>query len=307
MRTVSKRENFLGLDEEWADIERARVVILPAPYEWTSSYVKGTKNAPQAILSASQQVELYDEELDGEPYRWTDGIATLAPMRFDENRKNERAIHAISNQVKSLLDAGKFVVTLGGEHTVAVGTTKAHTTHYKNLSVLQLDAHADLRQQYEHNPYSHASTMARIYEFNKNIVPVGIRSLCVEEKDFIQQNEIGIFFAYKMKKGYYKRARGRQCLPVQNKVINQLREFVYLTLDCDYFDPSVIPSLGTPEPGGFGWDETLSLFRKLTESKKIIGFDVCELLPIPGIVFSEFTIAKLIYKLIGYTFSQKEN
>jgi agmatinase len=343
MKTLSKTENFLGLDDEWSDIERAKVVILPAPYEWTSSYVKGAQNAPRAILSASQYVELYDEELNDEPYKRTGGIATLIPMKFDENcslrsptpsayGKNAMAIHEISKQVQSLLDAGKFIVTLGGEHTIAVGAVKAHSARYQNLSVLQLDAHADLRQQYEENPYSHASTMARIYEFNKNIVQVGIRSLCIEEKDFIQQNEIKTFYAYKMKEGYYEARRqgGKEARRQEGKeanrlapsplsplpytwydaVINQLREFVYLTLDCDYFDPSVIPSLGTPEPGGFGWDETLRFLKKLTESKKIVGFDVSEISPanffskksLSGIVYSEFTIAKLIYKLIGYIF-----
>ncbi|MBM3237624.1 agmatinase family protein [Candidatus Poribacteria bacterium] len=330
MKTVSKTENFLGLDDEWADIERAKVVIFPAPYEFTSSYVKGAKNAPQAILSASQYVELYDEELSDEPYKWTGGIATLFPMKFDENCKDATAVHEISKQVQSLLDAGKFIVTLGGEHTIAVGAVKAHSARYENLSVLQLDAHADLRQQYEENPYSHASTMARIYEFNKNIVPVGIRSLCVEEKDFIQQNEIKTFYAYKMKEGFYEVGRRKAeggskeevflppsdfPLPTSSAptwhdaVINQLTEFVYLTLDCDYFDPSVIPSLGTPEPGGFGWDETLRFLKKLTASKKIVGFDVSEISPANffskkslGLVYSEFTIAKLIYKLIGYIF-----
>ena len=338
MKTLSKTENFLGLDNEWADIERAKVVILPMPYEFTSSYVKGSQNAPRAILSASQYVELYDEELNGEPYKWTNGIATLVPMSFDEScslrspttssyGKDATAIHEISKQVQSLLDAGKFIVTLGGEHTIAVGTIKPHSVRYKNLSVLQLDAHADLRQQYEGNPYSHASTIARIYEFNKNIVQVGIRSLCVEEKDFIQQNEIETFYAYKMKEGYYneevrrqegKRAKGQEGKGARRQssslllnplnstwydaVINQLKEFVYLTLDCDYFDPSIIPSLGTPEPGGFGWDETLGFLKKLTESKKIVGFDVSEISPVSGLVYSEFTIAKLIYKLIGYIF-----
>ena len=295
MKTLNKTENFLGLDDEWSDIERAKVVILPAPYEFTSSYVKGTKNAPQAILSASHYVELYDEELDDEPYKWTDGIATLYPMEFDENYKNATAIDAIRRKVQLLVYAGKLVITLGGEHTIAVGTTKAHSARYKDLSVLQLDAHADLRQQYDNNPYSHASTMARIYEFNENIVQVGIRSLSVEEKDFIQQNEIDTFYAHKMKEGYYW----------HEGVIDGLGEFVYLTLDCDYFDPAVIPSLGTPEPGGFGWDETLMFFRKLTEAKKIVGFDVSELSPIPGLVHSEFTIAKLIYKLIGYIFNNQ--
>ncbi|MBC8231921.1 agmatinase family protein [bacterium] len=314
MKTLNKTENFLGLDDEWSDIERAKVVILPAPYEFTSSYVKGTKNAPQAILSASQYVELYDEELDDEPYKWTGGIATLYPMEFDENYKNATAIDAIKRKVQLLVYAGKFIVTLGGEHTIAVGTTKAHSVRYKDLSVLQLDAHADLRQQYDNNPYSHASTMARIYEFNENIVQVGIRSLSVEEKDFIQQNEIDTFYAHKMKEGFdgfgTPSALNPAPLRTQPKgyywhegVINRLGEFVYLTLDCDYFDPAVIPSLGTPEPGGFAWDETLMFFRKLTESKKIVGFDVSELSPIPGLVHSEFTIAKLIYKLIGYIFN----
>ena len=304
MKTLSKRENFLGLDDEWADIERAKIVILPAPYEFTSSYVKGTKNAPQAILSASQYVELYDEELDGEPYKWTGGIATIVPMRFDENCTNATAIDAIKRKVQLLLYADKVVITLGGEHTIAVGTVKAHSARYKDLSVLQLDAHADLRQQYENNPYSHASTMARIYEFNQNIVQVGIRSLCVEEKDFIQRNKIDIFYAHKMKLGDYNSGGPTW----HNAVIYRLGEFVYLTLDCDYFDPSVIPSLSTPEPGGFGWDETLRFFKKLTESKKIVGFDVSEISPISGLVHSEFTIATLIYKLIGYIFNhQKEN
>lgn len=287
---------FLGLDPEWRSPERARAVILPLPYEATTSYLKGTARAPAAILDASQYLELYDEELDVEIFRLSEGIATLSPLVFDGLR-DAAAVEAVRRSVVQLLLQDKTVVSLGGEHTIAIGAAQAHTERYGELSILHLDAHSDLRQVYEGNPYSHGCSMARIYDFNRNIVQVGIRSQGKEEAEFIKERRIATFYALDLRRGRYGPADAWQ-----STVIERLKESVYLTLDCDFFDPSLIPALGTPEPGGFGWDETIAFLRKLSQERRIVGFDINELSPSPPSTHSEFIVAKLIYKLLGYLF-----
>jgi agmatinase len=289
--------NFLALPEQWSGLERSRVVVLPVSYEHTTSYRKGTASGPEAILEASGQVELYDEELDAEVYAVTDGIATCKPM--DPGGNDAAAVDSIRKQVFNLIEKGKTVVCIGGEHTISVGAARAFSERYLDLSVLQLDAHSDLREEYEGNSYSHACVMARIYEFNQNIVQVGIRSQCREEADFIRKKKINTFYAFDLKSGRY----GADRYAWHDAVIGSLRENVYLTIDCDFFDPGLMPAVGTPEPGGFGWHETVSFLRSLSERRRIVGFDITELSPMPGLVHPQFVMAKLIYKLIGYMFS----
>jgi len=291
-------ENFLALPEQWSEFERSRVVVLPLPYEHTTSFGKGTASGPGAVLEASGQVELYDEELDTEIYTATDGIATLRPVDF--RGKDAAAIESIRKQVFGLIDKGKTVVCIGGEHTISIGPARAFSERYPDLSVLQLDAHSDLREEYEGNRYSHACVMARIYEFNKNIVQVGIRSQCREEADFIRQRKIDTFYAFDLKSRRY----GADRYAWHDTVIGSLSENVYLSIDCDFFDPGLMPAVGTPEPDGFGWHETVTFLRRLSERRKIVGFDITELSPIPGLVHPQFVMAKLIYKLIGYIFSR---
>lgn len=290
MSAPANKPVFLGLDEEWSSSERSRFIILPAPYEVTTSYGGGTGRAPDAIIEASRYVELYDEELRCEPYRITGGIATAGPIVFGPDRRGADAVGEIRKEVLRHIGSGKTVVTIGGEHTIAVGAALAHAEFYENLSILQLDAHSDLRQEYEGDRYSHASAMARIYEQHPQIVQVGIRSQCEEEALFISEKGIRTFYAHELKSCRLDR---------QDAIFAALQENVYLTLDCDFFDPSLIPALGTPEPGGFGWDETIAFLRRLAAERNIVGFDVNELAPVPGLSHPQFTIAKLIYRLIG--------
>lgn len=289
---------FLGLEEQWSGLDSSKAVIIPAPYEHTTSYGKGTALGPKAILEASCFLELYDEELDREIYRLPNGIATLPPLQFSAKCRDADAVELIHNSVSGMIDRGKKVACIGGEHTIAIGAALAHAQSYHDLSILQLDAHSDLRDEYEGNRYSHASAMARIYERHEHIVQVGIRSQSREEADFIKQKKINAFYAFDLKSRRY----GSDQYAWHNAVINALKQNVYLTFDCDFFDPSLIPALGTPEPGGFGWDETIAFLRKLALHRNVVGFDVNELSPVPHLIHPQFTIAKLIYKLIGYMF-----
>jgi agmatinase len=293
--------NFLALPEQWSGLERSRVVVLPVCYEHTTSFGKGTASGPGSVLEASGQVELYDEELGIEIYTVTGGFATVKPMDIGGN--DAVAVESIRKLVHGLIVKDKTVVCIGGEHTISIGSARAHSERYPDLSILQLDAHSDLREEYEGNRYSHACVMARIYEFNKDIVQVGIRSQCREEADFIRQKKINTFYAYDLKNRRY----GADQHAWQDAVIGSLRENVYLTIDCDFFDPGLMPAVGTPEPGGFGWHETVSFLRRLAERRRVVGFDITELSPIPGLIHPQFVIAKLIYKLIGYIFSRSHS
>lgn len=294
-------QRFLRLDPEWSSPERAGVTILPVPYEQTTSYIKGTIDAPGAILDASQYLELYDEELDAEIFRLCGGIATLPALRFGEGCRDADAVETIRQSVRRELDRNKMVVCIGGEHTIAIGPAQAYTERFGDISILHFDAHSDLRQVYEGSPYSHGCSMARIYDFNRNIVQVGIRSQGKEEADFIKEHRIATFYDVAIKQGRYGPGTSWH-----EAVIERLHDEVYITFDCDFFDPSLIPALGTPEPGGFGWDETLALLRKLSLEKRIVGFDINELSPAPPYIHSQFIIAKLIYKLIGYIVTGRE-
>ncbi|HET6514595.1 MAG TPA: agmatinase [Thermodesulfovibrionales bacterium] len=296
--TLLPPRNFLNLPEEWSGLDRSRVVILPVPYEHTTSYGKGTASGPVSVLAASGQVELYDEELGAEIYRVTGGIATLEPMEFQSF--DATALGLIEEQVHGLIEKGKTVVCIGGEHSISIGAVHAHSRRYANLSVLQLDAHSDLRDEYEGDRYSHACVMARVYDFNKDIVQVGIRSQCAAEAEFIKREGIKTFYDYSIRQREYG-GGGRSW---DEEVIDFLKGDVYLTFDCDFFDPALMPAVGTPEPGGFGWYETLSFLRRLAKRRNIVGFDITELSPLPGLIHPQFIIAKLIYKLIGYISSR---
>jgi len=287
--------SFLGLDEEWSSPDRSKVIILPVPFEYTTSYGKGTASAPRSILDASSYLELYDEELDAEIYRLSSGIATMPPVEFGGKRDDE-AVDLVREQVMSLISQDKRVICIGGEHTIAVGAVRAHADRYRELSVLQLDAHSDLRDEYGGSRYSHASAMARIHDFHPAVVEVGIRSQCAEEAEFIKNNNVDVFYAVDLKRGKY----GPDTASWADAVIGKLKENVYVTFDCDFLDPSIMPAVGTPEPGGFGWDETMIFLRALASRRNVVGFDVNELAPIHGLVHPQFTISKLIYKFLGY-------
>ncbi len=266
-------------------------MILPVPYEQTTTYQVGTKNAPQAIIAASQEVETFDEELKFEASEV--GICTLEEMEIATSDP-EKMLQKIHRATIDLINRHKRVVMLGGEHTISAGAVKAFKEKYPNLSVLQMDAHADLRDSYQDNRFSHACVMRRIGELS-HFVGVGIRNLSVEEHEFIRQNQANILFAQDMRNDH----RWKE------KVLERLDEDVYLTLDLDFFDPSILPAVGTPEPGGFLWYETLDFLRSLIDGKNLVGFDVVELCPIPSFAAPDFLTAKLIYKIITYVVHKK--
>jgi len=287
------KKNFLAIDEKYSNYEDSLIAVLPVPFEQTTSYGKGTSKGPKAILDASHYVEFFDEELDRELcFEKGKGICALYPPEF-KNLKGKKALELIYKYVKQLIDDKKFVVTLGGEHSISTAPIQAHFDSYKDLSILHFDAHSDLRQEYEGSKYSHASFAARVAEFTTSITQVGIRAQCKDEYDFIKEKKINTFYAFEIRNCVY----GNDW---QIKVIDTLKENVYITFDVDYFDPSIMPSTGTPEPNGFFWDETMKLLKMLGEKKNVVGFDVVELSPRKDFPYPDFLTAKLIYKMLNY-------
>jgi agmatinase len=289
--TYGIEKNFLAIEDKYSNYRNSLIAILPAPYEATTSYGKGTAKGPEAILNASHYVEFFDEELNRE-LCFEKGISSIKKLDF-RGKKGKTALDLIYKNVDALIKDKKFVVTLGGEHSISTAPVKAHFDNYKNLSVLHFDAHSDLRNSYEGTKYSHASFAARVAEFTTDITQVGIRAQCKEEYDFIKEKGIRTFYAYQIRNGEY----GNNW---QKEVVKTLKKNVYITFDVDYFDPSIMPKTGTPEPDGFFWNETTQLFKLLSESHNVVGFDVVELAPDKNNPFPDFLTAKLIYKMLNY-------
>lgn len=290
MKVLSKEEAFLAVPESsLCDYKNSKFVIQQVPYEHTSSYLEGSAKGPSAIVAASHFVEFYDEELDVETYK-SCGIATLPPMDFKDAVDGE-AIDLIEKQTSRLISDEKYVVSIGAEHTVTLGFVKAHAAKYPDLTVVQIDAHSDLRLAYHDNPYSHASVMARVHELDIPLVQIGIRAQCKEEADLIKSSgNIHTFYAHTIRKNSNWIA----------DVISKTGKNVYLTIDADGFDPAIMPAVGTAEPNGLFWVETLEFLKRLFTEKNVVGFDVVECAPMEGSILSEYTLAKLIYRLIGY-------
>ena len=287
-------DNFGGLSEEDSLYEKARAVIFPIPLERTTSYEHGTRNGPSAILAASRNMELYDDELDCEIYKDA-GIATAPAIDTMDGTLDDVIAEIFTAQCEFLED-GKLPVALGGEHSLTPPLVRAAAKKYGDLSVLQIDAHADLRDDYQGNPSSHACAMRRVVEICP-AVQVGIRSLSVEEANAIPRLKTKIYWARDIARA-----------PLKDwiaKVIADLSPNVYLTVDLDGFDPSIVPATGTPEPGGLDWYQVTSLIRAVASQKKIVAMDVVELLPQPGDHASDFLAAKLVYKTLGYIFCRK--
>jgi len=285
---MKKKPGFGDLPHGYDAYESSKIVIVPVPYDGTSTWLKGADRGPHAIVEASWNMYLYDTETGSEVYRH--GIHTDAPVRV--NKSPELMAEAVRERVDHHIRAGKFVVTLGGEHTVAIGAVRAHARRYENLCVLQLDAHADLQDEFDGSRYNHACTMARIKE-SCPIVQVGVRSMDAAERRTAEPGRI--FYAEDI-------TPGGAWIDMATK---QLTEAVYVTIDVDAFDTSIMPATGTPEPGGMLWSEVLALLRRTAGSKNIVGFDVVELCPNEYSKPYDFTAAKLVYKLLGYIF--KEN
>ncbi|MHC4115403.1 MAG: agmatinase [Planctomycetota bacterium] len=277
--------NYGYLPEEYSDPENASIVILPVAYDGTSTWVKGADKGPEAIIEASANMELYDIETDSEVYKC--GIFTERLIGGEIS--TIEMVEAVVDNVKYYLDKDKFTIVIGGEHSVNIGSIKAHTEKYDDLTILQLDAHTDLRDEYNGSKYNHACVMARAKEVC-SIVQVGVRSMDVSEKDSIDPSRI--FFA----KDIYGHTDWIK------KVVSKLSDNVYITIDLDVFDPSIMPSTGTPEPGGLLWYDVLAILKAVSNKKNIVGFDVVELCPDGRNKAPDFLAAKLIYKLLSYKF-----
>lgn len=286
-------DNFGGISEQDSLYDKARAVVFPVPLERTTTYQHGTRNGPGAILAASRNMELYDEELELETYKEV-GIATLPAIDTMDGTLDEVLAELFAAQC-ALLDDDKFPIALGGEHSLTPPLVSAVARKYKDLSVLQIDAHADLREQYQGNSKSHACAMRRVVEICP-AVQVGIRSLSMEEAQAIPILSTKVYWANDIVHAPLK--------SWISKVVADLSPNVYLTIDLDGFDPSIVPATGTPEPGGLDWHQVTSLIRAVAEHKKIVGMDIVELLPQPGDHASDFLAAKLLYKCLGYIFCQ---
>ena len=289
MNYLSNKQGFLGIDNKFSFKEK--VVVVPFGLEKTVSYGGGTKNGPKEIIRASHQVELYDEELNCEPYKKI-GIKTLKPFKIDKNIK--KALNKVSKINENILKKGIFPLTLGGEHSITPGCIAPFAKKYKNLCILHFDAHADLRDSYNGEKYSHASAIRRCLD-NKNIslISFGIRNISKSEIQYLKENSkrIKIFWAKDKKNWNFNSFKKL----VKNKK-------VYLTFDVDGLDSSIMPATGTPEPGGLLWDETLEIIKIAMKNSNVVGADINELAPIKGFNSYNFLVAKLAYKILSYKF-----
>lgn len=289
---VKTERQFIGSEVE-SSYEAAKVVILPIPYEMTTTYRKGCKYGPEAILEASDQLECYDEELErsvGEEV----GIYTeeaIADTRIQEV-SSEAMLEVTQRKVAELIADGKFVIGLGGEHSITTGIVLAYRQAMSEpFTVIQIDAHGDLRYEYEGSIHNHACVMRRIVEMGLPTLPVGIRSICKEEATLIKDKEIPVIWA---------RDIANEANWIEKAIAQIKTDKVFITIDLDGIDPALIPGVGTPEPGGLNWYALLKFLKRVFETHTVIGCDVMELAPVADTVVSQFTAAKLVYKLVGY-------
>ncbi len=280
--------NYGGLEGDFTEYKNAGIVVLPVPYDGTSTWLKGADKGPQAILEASANMELYDIETDSEVY--TKGIATLAPVT--ESASPEAMADAVEMRVDAILNDKKFPVIVGGEHSVSIGAIRAFAKHYEDFSVLQLDAHSDMRDSYEGSDHNHACVMARAKEM-ASVAQVGIRSSCAEEKHNIDPERI--FYAHEIK----------ESSTWMYDVSEKLSDNVYITIDLDVLDPAYMPSTGTPEPDGLNYREVINFLKLINERHNIIGLDVVELCPNEINKAPDFLAAKLIYQILSIKYNQQ--
>lgn len=291
MRHIGPCLSFLGLPEYSQSVETARAVIVAAPYDGTTTFRSGTREGPRAILAASRELECYEEDTGTEPYR--QGIATLGEIQVTaaSPRDMVERVRAVGT---ALFAAEKTPVLLGGEHLMALGMIQAACEHFGPLTVLHLDAHPDLRESYQHTPFSNACVMRHVLDM-ATLVQVGLRSMTREEHDLVRHRAIPSFFAEEVVRD----------ASVVSRILNALGPEVYVTIDLDVLDPSIMPAVGTPEPGGLGWYDLLSIIRAVTAHRRVVGFDVMELCPIPGMVAPDFLAARLIHKILAHIFLDK--
>ncbi|SNR26520.1 agmatinase [Maribacter sedimenticola] len=286
---MSTSKNYAGISDEFAQLEKSKIILIPVPYDGTSTWGKGADKGPEAFLEASENMELYDIETDSEVYK--QGIHLTSPITVNSSPEAVvKEVHAIT---KDFIKRNKFVTLFGGEHSISIGSIRAFNECFDNLTVLQIDAHADLRESYEGSKYNHACA---VYEANQttNLVQVGIRSMDSIEKTLMDQDKT--FFAHDMVNDEYW----------MDKVIDTMTDNVFITFDLDAFDPSIMPSTGTPEPGGLFWYETLEFLKQVFEDKNVVGFDIVELCPNKNDRSSDFLAAKLYYKMLSYKFAGQD-
>ena len=279
------QRTFAGIPPEYGRYEDARVVLIPVPYDGTSTWIKGADKGPDAFLDAAANMELYDIETDSEPYRH--GIFLDTPV--SESRSPEAMVDAVRERVAARLADGKLVTLIGGEHSISIGGIRAFMQEFDNLSVLQLDAHADLRESYEGSRCSHACAVHEAAH-KANLVQVGIRSMDLEEKPFMDTGKM-LFADALLENEHW-----------MDQAIDRMTRDVYITIDLDVLDPSIMPSTGTPEPGGLGWRQILKFVDEVSRGRNVVGFDMVELCPNKHNKAPDFLAAKLYYKILSYLF-----
>lgn len=279
-------KNYAGIPDKYAQLETSNIVLIPVPYDGTSTWIKGAYKGPEAFLEASENMEVYDIETDTEVYK--KGIFLSQPVTEDSSP--EAMVNRVHEAVLTYLKKGKFVTVFGGEHSVSIGSIRAFMNHFEDLTVLQIDAHADLRDEYEGTPCNHACA---VHEAQKsvNLVQIGIRSMDVSEKKFLKKENC--FFAHEI----------HADPKWMNRAIDKLTDNVFITIDLDGFDPSIMPSTGTPEPGGLTWYQVVNFIKLVASNKTIVGFDIMELCPNENNKAPDFLAAKLYYKILSYVFA----
>lgn len=279
---------YAGVEEKYGEYKSANVVLIPVPYDGTSTWGKGADKGPDAFLDASDNMEIYDIETNSEPYK--QGIFLDEPV--SEDSSPEAMVEAVHSRVKKYLDDDKFVTLFGGEHSISIGSIRAFGEKYGDITVLQLDAHTDLRPEYHGTPYNHACAVFEANE-KQHLVQVGIRSMDTDEVQYLKKENV--FFAHEI------HDNPNWIEDVYNRLGDRP---VYITIDLDGFDPSICPSTGTPEPGGLDWYPTLKLLKKVIQNKNVVGFDIVELAPNPAERSSDFLAAKLYYKMLAYLYTK---
>jgi agmatinase len=287
---MNTTKNYAGISQEYGNLATSKIVIIPVPYDGTSTWQKGADKGPQAFLDASENMELYDIETDSEVYK--EGIFLAETVT--ENSSPEAMVDAVHKITKKYINRNKFVALFGGEHSISIGTVRAFNECFNNLTVLQIDAHADLRKEYLGSKYNHACSMYEASQ-NTNLVQVGIRSMDISEKRVMNTDKV--FFAHDM-------AVNEDWM---DDVVDQLTSNVFITFDLDAMDPSLFPSTGTPEPGGLFYYETLEFLKRVFAEKNVVGFDMVELCPNKEDKSSDFIAAKLFYKMLSYKFASKDD
>ena len=283
-------KTFAGIPEEYARLSNSEIVLLSVPYDLTSTWQKGANKGFDAFLEASENMELYDIETDSQVYK--QGVYMPEPVTEDSSP--EAMVEAVHQTVKKYINLNKFVTIFGGEHSISIGTIRAFNERFQNLTVLHLDAHADLRKKYDNSTCNHACAVYEASQ-NTNLIQIGIRSMDVSEKNIVEKNKV--FYAQEMIYDDYW----------MDSAIEQMTEDVFITLDLDVFDPSIMPSTGTPEPGGLLWNETLVFLKQVFQQKNVVGFDIVELCPNPSNKAPDFLAAKLYYKMLSYKFNNEDN